>query len=78
MLTLIAATCFKQIQKTLQIRFDVGMRILDRVTHASLSCEVNYLLKSIFSKQNSHCCAISKIGRYRAFPIAGTAVTTVE
>lgn len=47
----IVAATFQHIYKALQIGINIGMRIIDRMTHAGLGRQMHHIFEPVLSKQ---------------------------
>ena len=58
----VMAASFEHVQKTLDIRIHVSVRIFQRITHAGLGCEMNHGGKTILVEQRFRRVAVGEIG----------------
>ena len=61
MLDTVMAAAFQNVQGADDVAFDVGMRVLERVTHAGLRGEVDDLLETFLREQRFHRRAVLEI-----------------
>ena len=52
---------FQHVDETREIGVDIGMRMVDRIAHASLCREMHHFCKTVPGKQAFHRCAIGEI-----------------
>ena len=62
MLYFVVSAAFQNVQITNQVSIGIGMRIFQRITHASLRCQMDHPIKLLSSKNLRHAFAIGKIG----------------
>ena len=60
------AAAFKNVLKASDVRVDVVVRMIDRVTHASLRRKMHDAREAMLGKERTHCGAISDVELYKA------------
>ena len=58
----VVPAALQNIDEAFEVGIDIGVRMVDRMTHAGLGREVDYDLETVLREQRRHCRTIGKVG----------------